>query len=112
MGLGTSTLLTGCCEKEECATPSGSVCNTAATVISQSGTLVLQLADGTVLTPTGSLWANFAPTEGQQVTIGVAGKRGGNYGGNCGGNKATSPSPELGCITAVTTATTKAAGSN
>jgi hypothetical protein len=97
LGLSGSTLLTGCFEKEESATPDNSVCNTAATVVTTAtGALALQLADGTTLTPSGTNWTAFSATAGQKLTIGYYTKK-----GDCGGNKNTGSTAEIGCITAV-----------
>ena len=105
LSFGASTLLTGCFEKEEKANPSNSVCNTAATVVSTANGLALQLANGTILTPSGASWASFAATAGEQVTIGYYTPK-----GNCGSSKSATPVAEIGCITAVATA--PATGSN
>ena len=104
LGLSASTMLTGCFEKEESTTPDNSVCNTAATVVTTAaGTLALQLANGTTLTPSGTSWTSFGATAGQQVTIGYYTKK-----ADCGSSKTASSTStaEIGCITAVTTTTT------
>ncbi|MCC3155234.1 hypothetical protein Q3A66_19140 [Hymenobacter sp. BT770] len=104
LSLSGSTLLTGCFEKEESATPDNSVCNTAATVVKNAaGALTLQLADGTILTPSGTSWTSFNATAGQKLTIGYYTKK-----GDCGSAKTTSPTAEIGCITAVADTTTSA----
>ena len=106
LGLSASTLLTGCFEKEERATPDNSVCNTAVTVVkSATGALALQLANGTTLAPGGTSWTSFKATAGQKLSIGYYTKKGG-----CGSAQNTAPTAEIGCITAVSD-TTKA-GSN
>lgn len=106
LGLSASTLLTGCFDKEESSTPDNSVCNTAATVVTTtSGALALQLADGTTLTPSGTNWTSFNATAGQKLTIGYYTKK-----ADCGSSKTTTTSTaEIGCITAVTDATTTGA---
>ena len=101
LGLSASTLLTGCFEKEDRNTPDNSVCNTAATVVTRAtGVLALQLADGTTLTPSGANWRAFNATAGQKLTIGYYTKK-----GDCGSNKTTTPTAEIGCITAVASTT-------
>ncbi len=109
LGLGTSTLLTGCFDKGDktSCTPTGGTCDTAAVVVDLSKTtgcgLALHLADSTYVIPTGSTWANFAPVVGQKVTVGytVKSKQTGN---TCPAGKLV----ELGCITLVTPTTTGA----
>lgn len=108
LGLGASTVLTGCFEKgdksSDCS-PKGGTCDTAAVVVDLSKTtgcgLALHLADSTYVIPTGSTWANFAPVVGQKVTVGytVKSKQTGN---TCPAGKLV----ELGCITLVTPTTT------
>lgn len=77
--LGASTLLTGCFDKEkdkdeDCNGPKGGVCNTTVTVVDLSATtgcgLVLKLADGTYVIPTGSTWTDFHATAGQKLLVG------------------------------------------
>jgi hypothetical protein len=102
LGLSASTMLTGCFEKEERATPDNSVCNTTATVVtSATGALALQLADGTTVTPSGTSWTSFNATAGQQLTIGYYTKNAG-----CGSSRNAGSTAEIGCITAVATTTT------
>lgn len=97
LALSASTLLTGCFEKEERNTPDNSVCNTAATVVTTAaGTLALQLANGTVLTPGGASWTAFTATAGQKLSIGYYVKK-----GDCGSSKTAASVAEIGCITAV-----------
>ncbi len=103
LAFGASTLLTGCFDKEDNANPKGSTCNTAATVVDQSGTLVLQLADGSTVVPTGSTWTEFKATAGETVTVGYYSGKGG-----CSSHPSSSAdkSVTVGCITATTPATT------
>lgn len=106
LSLAGSTLLTGCFEKDKESTPDNSVCNTAATVVtSASGALTLKLADGTILTPSGTNWTAFNATAGQKLTIGYYTQK-----GDCGGSKsAAAATAVIGCITAVTNSATTGA---
>ena len=103
LAFGASTLLTGCFDKEDNANPKGSTCNTAATVVSQNGTLVLQLADGSTVVPTGSTWTEFKATAGETVTVGYYSGKGG-----CSHSSSADKSVTVGCITATTPTTTAA----
>ncbi len=81
LGLGLSTSLSGCFDKDhDHDGPKGSVCNTAATVVTQDGStaLALRLADGSLLVPTGALWTDFHAKAGEKVLVGLrqAGKSG------------------------------------
>lgn len=102
LGLSAGTLLTSC-EKEH-EGPDGSVCSIAATVVEKAGTgLVLQLANGSYVVPTGANWTNFQAKAGDAVTVGYETE------GKCGSSKnssANGQTVELGCITAVTPTTT------
>ena len=110
--LGASTLLTSCFEKdgEDCASPAGSTCSTAATVVDLSATtgcgLALQLADSTYVVPTGSTWTDYAAKAGDKVMVGYHTKQ-----KRRDANQNTCPAGplvELGCISADTTTTTSA----
>lgn len=112
-GLGASTLLTGCFEKDgkdgSGCSPQGGTCTTAATVVDLSKTtgcgLALHLADSTYVVPTGSTWTNFNAKAGEKVLVGYTVKK--NDGDAADVNSCTAgPLVELGCISASTTATT------
>ncbi len=84
LGLGATTLLTGCFDHDKegrdgCHHPKNSVCNTAVTVVDKSATtgcgLMLQLADGTLVVPTGRAWEAFHATAGQKLTVGYSIKK-------------------------------------
>ncbi|GAB3585358.1 hypothetical protein [Hymenobacter daeguensis] len=103
LGLSASPLLSSC-QKHESEGPDASVCAIAATVVEQAGTgLVLQLANGSYVVPTGTTWTNFNATAGQTVTVGYSTGK-----GKCGSGStaANGQTVELGCITAVTPTTT------
>ena len=110
LSIGSLTL-SGCFEKDhegDCNGPTGSTCDTAATVVDLSATtgcgLALQLADSTYLIPTGRTWTNFQPAAGQKVTIGYHVEK--NDGDE--DDQTTCPAGtavELGCITLVPKAT-------
>lgn len=115
VGLSASTLLTGCFEKDgesdgDCASPKGSTCGTAATVVDLSATtgcgLVLQLADNTYVVPTGATWTSYSAKAGDKVLVGysVKNKKRGASQTTC----SAGPLVELGCISADTTATATA----
>lgn len=79
-GFGAAAQLMGCKDHHnDCDGPNGSVCNTAATVVDLSATtgcgLVLKLANGTYVVPTGSQWADFHATAGEKVLVGYALKK-------------------------------------
>lgn len=102
--LSASTLLTGCFDKEkdhegDCNGPSGSVCNTAVTVVDLSATtgcgLALQLADGTYLIPTGSTWTDFHATAGQKLLVGYNLKKNDDDDQN---SCTAGPAAKLGCV--------------
>ncbi len=114
LGLGASTVLTGCFEKgdksSDC-TPKGGTCSTAAVVVDLSKKtgcgLVLHLADSTYLVPTGTNWTNFHPKAGDKVLVGfsIVKKH------NCSTDStkagcSAGPLVELGCISVNTTTTT------
>ena len=120
LGLGASTLLTSCFDKEDKqrCTPSGGTCSTAATVVDLSQTtgcgLVLHLADSTYVVPTGATWTNFHAKAGDKVLVGYTTAR--SKRGNCGSDStrtrcAAGPLVELGCIS-TNTATTTTTGAN
>lgn len=106
LGLGASTMLTGCFEKdgEEGCSPKGGTCDTAVTVVDLSATtgcgLVLRLADSTYVVPTGSTWTNYAAKAGDKLLVGYSNKKRGDNSGTC----AAGPLVELGCISADTSA--------
>jgi hypothetical protein len=104
LGLGASTLLTGCFEKDgEDCTPKGGTCDTAATVVDLSATtgcgLALRLADSTYVVPIGSTWTNYAAKAGDKLVVGYSTKKRGASQGTC----AAGPLVELGCVSADTT---------
>lgn len=105
LGLTAGTLLAGCCDKhKDDNSPDSSVCATAATVVNQAGVgLVLQLANGSYVVPSGELWTNFKATAGEAVTVGYSSKKGEHCGSGSSSNGQT---VVLGCITAATTDTT------
>lgn len=113
LGLGASTLLTGCFDKEDrdggCNSPKGGTCTTAATVVDLSATtgcgLALQLADGTYVVPAGRTWTDFHATVGQHLLVGYTVKK------NDADADDQNACPagalvELGCISVSTTTTT------
>lgn len=117
-GLGAGSLLAGCERHHDCDGPSGSVCNTAATVVDLSTTtgcgLVLQLADGTYVVPTGTTWADFHATVGEKVMVGYVIKKN-DHDDDDQNACSAGPLAKVGCIsvnTAATATTTKPAGSN
>lgn len=107
LGLGASTLLTGCWEKDgkgDCQAPTGGTCSIAARVVDLSKTtgcgLALHLADSSYVVPTGSLWTDFHATAGQYVLVGYTKKTA------CQTTCKAGPLVELGCISVNPTPTT------
>lgn len=99
LSLSASTLLTGCFEKDG-EKPTGGTCDTAVTVVSQNGALVLQKADNTFVVPTGANWTNFNAKAGDKLLVGYSTKK------DCGTKTTTGSAVELGCISLNTTTTT------
>ena len=99
-GLGASTLLTGCWEKDDngCRGPKGSVCNTAVTVVDLSARggcgLALRLADGSYVVPTGSSWLDFHAKAGDRLLVGYPTKHDDDDRSDC----PAGPAVKLGCV--------------
>ena len=112
LGLGASTLLTGCFDKgdKQSCTPTGATCSTAAVVVDLSKTtgcgLALHLADSTYVVPTGANWTNFHAKAGDKLLVGYTTLKKHNC--STDSTKATcsaGPLVELGCISVNTTTT-------